>query len=352
MYGPTEATIWATLDRVRPNDGVTIGRPIGNYRVYVLDDELRAAPVGLPGELYIGGIGLSSGYHNRPELNARAFIQNPFEDADAPVLYRTGDGARLLSDGRFECLGREDDQVKILGFRVELGEVDVALRRIEGVRDGVALMRETPSGFPVMLAYVVANEEPLPADRMQEMLARTLPHYMIPRDFVWLDRLPLTNNQKVDRLELRRRAIVPHQTANVEPVQPDSLHPKDDLRGWLEECCGRLLGVSGGIPHSASLFRFGFNSILATELEIILRKRFGVTVELSVLAEGPSVERLAELVRARVSNDAIARSGNSDVLRPSKWFAETASEEEPRDATHQEHGTRHDKPGQRTQRLG
>src|SRR5262249_35780309 len=127
MYGPTEATIWATLERVRPGDTITIGRPIGNYRVYVLDNELMAVPVGLPGELCIGGLGVSSGYHNKPELNAQAFIQNPFGDADAPVLYRTGDIARLQSDGRFECLGREDDQVKILGFRVELGEVDATL---------------------------------------------------------------------------------------------------------------------------------------------------------------------------------------------------------------------------------
>ena len=167
---------------------------------------------------------------------------NPFENADAPVLFRTGDGARLLSDGRFECLGRKDDQVKNIGLSSGTRGSRRRASPIEGVRDGVALMVETPSGTPVMLAYVVAIGEPIPGERMQEMLARTLPHYMMPRDFVWLDRLPLTNNQKVDRLELCRRAIVSRQTANGKSVQPDGAQPKDDLRGWLEVCCGRLFG--------------------------------------------------------------------------------------------------------------
>jgi non-ribosomal peptide synthase protein (TIGR01720 family) len=203
MYGPTETTIWSTVHRLVGGERVLIGRPIANTRVYVLDEALSPAPIGVPGELYIGGDGLARGYLRRPDLTADRFLPDPF-GAEGARMYRTGDLARWLPAGVLECLGRLDAQVKLRGFRIELGEIEVALADHPGVREAVALVREDAPGEKRLVAYVVAadREAPPSVAALRAHLKDRLPEYMVPAAFAQMDALPLTPNGKVDRKAL------------------------------------------------------------------------------------------------------------------------------------------------------
>jgi len=182
MYGPTETTIWSTLCKVELLDGpISIGRPLANTQVYLLDKNLKLVPIGVPGELHIGGDGLARGYLNRPELTAEKFIRNPFSDDPQARLYKTGDLARWLADGNIEYLGRSDDQVKLRGFRIELGEIEAVLRRHATVRESVVVAREDSTGNKRLVAYVVAIVEGTVNNReLRAFLQGRLPEYMIP----------------------------------------------------------------------------------------------------------------------------------------------------------------------------
>lgn len=219
LYGPTEAAVWSTMERLEPDLAqLSIGRPIGNVRAYVLDPRLRPAPVGVLGELYLGGAGLARDYHGDPDLTAQRFVSDPFS---AGRLYRTGDLGRWLADGRIEFVGRSDSQVKVRGFRIELGEIEAVLRRHPEVRDTAVVVRED-DGEKSVVAYLTlttgtaadgdgsdggAAGQPVPdfdADPTPwRAFARTyLPDYMVPSAFVVLDRMPLSANRKVDRAAL------------------------------------------------------------------------------------------------------------------------------------------------------
>jgi len=202
LYGPTEATIDVTYGICGDKDGqsVSIGRPIANMQVYILDSYLQPVPIGVVGELYIGGTGLARGYLNRPELTAEKFIPNPFSGDPSSRLYRTGDFARYLPYGNIEFLGRIDNQVKIRGFRIELGEIESVLGTHPGVRETVVLAREDSPGDKRLVAYVVAAPAFFPsASELRSFLKQKLPEYMVPSAFVFLDALPLTPNGKLDR---------------------------------------------------------------------------------------------------------------------------------------------------------
>ena len=205
LYGPTETTIWSSVWQVEAGDmPISIGKPIANTRLFILDKRLRAVPVGVIGELYIGGIGLARGYLGRPALTAERFIPDPFGPTAGGRLYRTGDLARWRPDGTLECLGRVDHQVKMRGFRVELGEIEAALARHPGVREAVVTARPDPTGEMSLAAYFVPRHGESPADsaELRRWLGGVVPDHMVPPAFVRLEALPLTPNGKVDRQAL------------------------------------------------------------------------------------------------------------------------------------------------------
>ncbi len=209
-YGPTEATVWCSVYRCEPGDEsnlVPIGRPIANTQLYVLDSHMQVVPVGVPGELHVGGEGVSGGYLNRPQLTAERFVPNPFDSTPGARLYKTGDLARFLPDGNIEYLGRIDHQVKVRGFRIELGEIEAALLSHPGVREVVVIAREDTPDDKRLVAYYTAVETSaanaaLDVEQLRTLLQARLPEYMVPAAYVRLTAMPLTPNGKLDRKAL------------------------------------------------------------------------------------------------------------------------------------------------------
>jgi amino acid adenylation domain-containing protein len=202
-YGPTETTIYCTAWKVEPGKPISIGRPLGNLQAYILDKQLQPVPIGAIGELHIGGEGLAAGYLNRPELTAQKFIPHPF-DAQS-LIYKTGDQARYLPDGTIQCLGRLDDQVKIRGFRIELGEIESVLAQHPAVRQSVVIAAEDISGTKCLVACIATNPgQPIDTSSMVRLLQSKVPPYMIPAEFLFVEKFPLTSSGKVDRKQLAR----------------------------------------------------------------------------------------------------------------------------------------------------
>jgi amino acid adenylation domain-containing protein len=234
LYGPSEAATALAALHCAPEQAratVPIGRPTGNVRVYLVDGADRPVPVGVPGELFIGGVGVARGYLDRPELTAERFVPDPFGGTPGARLYRTGDLARWLADGRMEFLGRNDFQVKIRGFRIEPGEVEAALASHAGVREALVVAREDRPGDRRLVAYVVGDVE---TDALREHLRRNLPDYMVPAAFVVLDRLPLTPSGKVDRKALPAPEYGAAEETYVAPRTP----VEEVLAGSGPRCCG------------------------------------------------------------------------------------------------------------------
>ncbi|NMG08551.1 non-ribosomal peptide synthetase [Brasilonema sp. UFV-L1] len=226
-YGPTEATVWSSVYNCQNHDlknSVPIGRPIANTQIYLLDSHLQPVPIGVPGEVYIGGLGLAKGYLNQSELTAQKFIPNPFSEEPNARLYKTGDLARYLPDGNIEFLGRIDHQVKLRGYRIELTAIEAVLLQHPVVREAIATLREEESGRKRLVAYVVLQQKPAPAtNELRSFLRQKLPEYMIPTTFVVLEELPLTPSGKVDR----RRLPAPEQVKS----QPEMLVQEESTAG-------------------------------------------------------------------------------------------------------------------------
>jgi amino acid adenylation domain-containing protein len=256
LYGPTETTIWSTAEKLGTGNGnVTIGRPIANTQTYVLDRNLQPLPVGVPGELYIAGDGLSRGYRQRPDLTAERFLPNPFGPSGSR-MYRTGDLARFLADGRIECLGRVDHQVKVRGFRVELGEVESAVAGHPAVKETVVFAEEVSAGDTRLVAYVVYQPgESLTASELRKLVRATLPEYMVPSFFVKLDRIPLTPNGKVNR----RALPGPFQGAGPER---ERVAPQTQTEVRIAEVWQRVLGITD-ISLGDNFFDIGGHSLLS-----------------------------------------------------------------------------------------
>jgi len=291
-YGPTETVVGCCVYEVPAGTtlagAVPIGRPICNTQLYILDSHLQPTPVGVPGELYIGGDGLARGYLNRPDLTAERFIPHPFSDEPGARLYKTGDLARYQLDGNLVFLGRIDDQVKIRGFRIELGEVEAVLSQHSAVHEAVVIVREDTPGDRRLVAYVVPQEEQSPTvGHLRSFLREKLPEYMLPSAFVILEQLPLTPNGKVDRRALPRPERKGPFVAPRNPVE-------ERLAGmWAE-----VLGLERVGIHD-NFFELGGHSLLATQ--VISRLRAAFRVELPVrrlFDEGATVAGLAELIAA------------------------------------------------------
>ncbi|MFL5357820.1 amino acid adenylation domain-containing protein, partial [Archangium sp.] len=288
-YGPTESTVVTTCAEVsvQAEAGLPpIGRPIANTEVYVLDASLRPVPVGVAGELCIGGRGLARGYLGQPALTAERFIPHPFSTTPGARLYRTGDVVRYLPDGSLEYVGRQDEQVKVRGFRIELGEIEWALAQFPRVQEAVVLAREDVPGDKRLVAYVAATE-PLDTAALRTFLRERLPEYMVPSAFVTLEVLPLTPNGKVDRKALPAPDSAPSQTEHIAPRTPT----EELLAGiWSRLLGARQVGVTD------SFFELGGHSLLATQAVNRIRAAFGVELPLRALFEAPTVAALASRV--------------------------------------------------------
>ena len=296
LYGPTEAAVDVTCWHCRrdsPLDLVPIGWPIANTRCHILDARLQAVPPGATGELYLGGVQVGAGYHNRPELTAERFVQDVFVSAPQARLYRTGDLARYRADGAIEFLGRTDFQVKIRGLRIELGEVEAALEQLPKVREAAVLAREDAPGDVRLVAYVVAEAVDTPnAKSLRDALAQRLPDYMVPTAFVFLPALPLTPNGKLDRSALPRPEAGGGAAAS-ETVLPQSL-----LEYRLAGLWERTLGVRGVHPGD-DFFALGGHSLLGVRLMMDIGELVGQPVPIATLFHAPTPHGMARLLTAR-----------------------------------------------------
>lgn len=295
LYGPTETTIFSGVSRVTEDVGpVPIGPPIANTSFYVLDVVLNPVPIGIYGELCIGGAGLSHGYLNRPELTAEKFIPDPFGREPGARMYRTGDLVRYREDGSLEFGGRLDHQVKVRGFRIELGEVEAALSRHESVRAVVVAAREVREGEQRLVAYVVANEKQLPtASEWRAFLVQRLPEYMIPSLFVSLEELPLLPNGKVNR------AALPLPDASRPELRREFMAPENPTQARLVELYMTVLALDKVGIHD-DFFELGGDSILATRLVSRLRRVFEIELPLRELFWQPTVFELAAVIEKLV----------------------------------------------------
>ena len=294
MYGPTETTIWSTMQRVETGEGsVLIGQPIGNTKVYVLDHAMQPAPLGIPGELYIGGEGLAQGYLGHPELTAARFVPDPISTVPGARLYKTGDIARLREAG-IEYLGRIDQQVKVRGFRIELGEIEAVLSRHEAVKECAVVVRAYGEGDKRLLAYVVAKNGSIPpAAELRRLLAESLPDYMIPAIYVALDALPLTPNGKTDRQALLRRdasGVIGRESALTLARTP----VEEVLAGiWAE-----VLDLKQQIGVEDNFFDLGGHSLLATRVRSRVRNVFRTELPLRSIFEAPTIAGMAQRLEA------------------------------------------------------
>ncbi|MDM8548422.1 amino acid adenylation domain-containing protein [Desulfobacterales bacterium HSG2] len=290
MYGPTETTIWSTLKHIRKKEGISIGYPIDNTSIYILDSRLQPVPIGVAGELHIGGDGVSPGYLNRPELTVEKFIPDPFDDDPKSRIYNTGDMARYLPDGNMECLGRIDHQVKIRGFRIELGEIEVLLNRHSSVREAVAVVREDDPGDQRLVAYFV-SQEGKKADiyELRKHLNEKLPDYMVPAHFVPLPQFELTPNGKIDRKALPR----PDESEMLSESgyeAPRNTFEKTIARVWGDVLKRKKIGI-----HD-NYFALGGDSVKAIQIAARLQKEH-LKMQLTDIFAYPDICQLAGVVR-------------------------------------------------------
>jgi amino acid adenylation domain-containing protein len=288
LFGPTETTIWSTVARVRPGEPITIGRPIANTEAHVLDRAMQPVPVGVAGELYLGGAGLARGYLNRPELTQTRFVAHPFSTEAGARLYRTGDQVRYRTDGTIEYLGRLDQQVKIRGFRIELGEIEAALGRHPHLRDAAVIAHEDGLGGKRLVGYVVPRNGTVPeSSELQAFLARDLPPYMVPPIFVVLEALPLTANSKVNRAALP----APRRSE----AATDWIAPRTPTEETLAAIWAEALGMQRIGLHD-DFFALGGHSLLGVRVFAEIAKAFGQRLPLALLFQGATIERLARLL--------------------------------------------------------
>jgi amino acid adenylation domain-containing protein/non-ribosomal peptide synthase protein (TIGR01720 family) len=292
VYGPTETTIWSTVEEVRGTGPVTLGRPIANTRCYVLDSRRRLQPTGVVGELAIAGAGLARGYWNREELTAERFVPDPLVPGER--MYRTGDLARRLPDGRLVFHGRSDQQVKIRGYRIELGEVEGALRDLPGIHGAIVTTLPDSSGCQALCAHFVSDEGLAP-DELRRALARSLPESMIPTFLVRLEALPLLPNGKVDR-----KALPPPELTHREVAGSDE--PADDLERRLARQYAAVLGLDR-VGRDDDFFAIGGHSLKATLLAARIGPDLGIDLPLRTLFEARTVRTLAERLRPLLSSE-------------------------------------------------
>jgi amino acid adenylation domain-containing protein len=290
LYGPSEDTTYSTFALVKKGatDSPSIGRPITNTQVHILDCHFQSVPVGVVGELYIGGAGLARGYLNCPELTAKKFIQNPFSDDPKARLYKTGDLVRYLSDGNIEFLGRIDHQVKIRGFRIELGEIEAVLTQHPQIREIVVMAREDIPGDKRLVAYFVAKQQYVPSTtELRQFLADKLPDYMIPSAFVALETLPLTPNGKVNRKALPKPQEIQREVAT------SLVAPQTELEQTIAKIWQEVLHIEN-VGIQETFFELGGHSLLVVQMQEKLVKALNQKIPVTVLFQYPTIQGLAQ----------------------------------------------------------
>src|ERR1051326_5354674 len=315
-YGPTEASVNATAFACKPineQQRVPIGRPIANTKIYILNEAMRPVPIGIAGELYIGGDGLARGYLNKPELTAERFIANPFSAQPGARLFRTGDLVRYLRDGMIEYLGRIDHQVKIRGYRIELGEIEAALLEETDINQAVLVARQDNPDDKRLVAYIVSKGSQelsitqLSITELRNYLKDRLPDYMIPSAFVMLDKLPLNPNGKVDRRALPE----PEQTRTAVAMYVPPRSPMEEIIAgvWSEILRMPAIGV-----HD-NFFEMGGHSLLATQVVSRLRNSVGIELSVRSLFEHPTIAELAARIMFSEQGEYGEQVGSSIAVR-------------------------------------
>ncbi|KAF6583001.1 non-ribosomal peptide synthetase [Paenibacillus sp. EKM211P] len=311
MYGPTETTIWSSIDKMETGRKITIGRPIANTQFYVLDAALKPVPIGMVGELYIGGDGVATGYLNRDEETKQSFLTNPFLNDFSSKIYKTGDQARYLQDGTVECLGRLDHQVKIRGFRIEIGEVEDAIQQVEGISQAIVVVREEGDDKQLTAFLIPDNQEhPPDISVLREEITCLLPSYMLPALFVYVTGYPMTPNQKVNRtLLISMDMITLQQIFGIKPLAVKakrcemqqtviSRNPSEALQGLVERQMVCFISDMKKLPPEsldvhANFGSMGFDSISFTSLSVAINKHYDVKTMPTLFYTYSTIHRFA-----------------------------------------------------------
>lgn len=320
-YGPTEATVWSSVYRCGPQTPLTrvpIGRPIQNTQLYILDHERRPVPIGVSGELYIGGAGVARGYLNRPKLTAEQFLPNPFHAESGALLYKTGDLGRYLPDGNVDLVGRIDQQVKLRGYRIEPGEIEATLVRHATVREAVVITREEAAGEKRLVAYVLANQgQSLSTKELRSFLLETLPEYMVPSSIVVLEEFPLTSSGKIDRGALPALIAL---NGDEQQRKQTFIAPQNAVEHTLGEIWSSVLKLER-VGMNDNFFELGGDSVLA--IQIIARARqAGLQLAPAQIFQYPTVARLAREARPLQHNETsqLAVTGQVALTPIQHWF--------------------------------
>jgi len=298
MYGPTETTIWSTCYELPSENGpVYIGQPIENTQVYLLDTKMRPVPIGVAGELYIGGQGVARGYLNNPDLTSKSFLKDPFNNKAEARIYKTGDEVRFLSNGNIEYRKRLDTQVKVRGFRIELGEIETALSRHQAIQQNAVIIRDDSKGEKELVAYIVTKAGvSITANEIRDQLKNNLPEYMVPSRFVLLDELPMTPNGKVDR------KAMPDPSLCTIAEEDDFVEPVSELEWKLSELWADLL-ERDRVGINSNFFDLGGHSLLVTRMWASLKKEMQIPLTLRDVFDAPTISELAQIIENHLGED-------------------------------------------------
>jgi len=290
MYGPTETTIWSAVEPIEVGEGlISIGRPIANTQIYVLDQRMRPVPIGVTGDLYIGGDGLARGYLNRPELTAEKFIDDPIRLESGARIYKTGDLARFRPGGKIDFLGRSDFQVKVRGYRIELGEIEAVLHQHPAIKQAVVMARQMGphEDDKQLIGYVISDAEVKPnVTELREFLRESLPDYMLPASFVWMDEFPLNPAGKVDR-----KALPEPDTSRPE-LRSEYIGPRNETEEALAEIWCSILGLDK-VGMNDNFFELGGASIQSLEIASLAKAEIGLDISPAMLFQHPTIGELA-----------------------------------------------------------
>ena len=290
MYGPTETTIWSAIKQIQANDKlITIGLPIANTQIYLLDKHGQAVEAGIIGEIVIGGDGVAQGYWKRPELTAEKFIPNPFSTESNSILYRTGDLGKLLPTGEFQCLGRIDHQVKLRGHRIELGEIEATLNSLPGVKQSAVIVSNYLGNEAKLVAYLKFSE-PLQDEKLiHDALSKILPDILLPSKYIWVDDFPITPNGKIDKKNL---PVPEYNRPDSAPLfkKPSTQLEKDIAKIWSEELQIPSIGIDD------DFFDMGGSSVLAQKVTSLMRQRLSIEVPVSKIYIHPTISELSTIL--------------------------------------------------------
>ncbi|TWI96354.1 amino acid adenylation domain-containing protein [Mucilaginibacter frigoritolerans] len=294
VYGPTETTVWSTAKEITTADkAISIGRPINNTSIYILDEFLRPIAPGIAGEIYIGGDGVAKGYLNRPELTAEKFVNDPFSKIPDSKMYRTGDLGKFMSNGEIECLGRIDSQIKIRGYRIETGEIEFHLSKIKDIKEAVVITLPDQNGIDKLVALVVTCiENSISQSQIQNwktILKKSLPDYMVPDGFINIQSVPLTSNGKIDKKALAKHALPAADEKSI------YLAPRTDIEKLIAEIWIEFLKIERVSVHD-NFFELGGHSLIALQVMTRIELKTGKRLPLATLFENPTVEKLTQLL--------------------------------------------------------